>query len=80
MNEREERAYVRGTRAAAQSMLSALMRELDPKQRKAAALFLELEATRAALRSLCEHIGGVDDWGDDEHLADVVRRIEKAVR
>ncbi len=78
MNEKEERAYIQGNRAAWSRMLgeclSALRADGIPAEElKAEFAVLQLEQARAMLRIVCaEH--GDNDWPDDLHLADVIEK------
>jgi hypothetical protein len=75
-----ERGYLAGERAAWQSLLAKALSELrgagaapDDPQVRMGQLTLQLEQTRAALRSVCEDFGD-NDWDDNLHLADVVEK------
>ena len=73
MNEREEDAYVLGSKAAWRSILGEALRQLgidDPEAGKARWATERLDAI-AALRGLCDEFGD-NDWPDDLHLADVI--------
>ncbi len=71
--DRDERKWTEGNRAAWRSLLSTAMRHLEPADRDRAQLVAELEDVRACLRSLCEDFGD-NDWADDLHLGDVIRK------
>jgi hypothetical protein len=71
----EDRATVAwraGRRHAWVSVLNIAVREIGD-QRSEAALRQELEDVRGALRDLCKDFGD-NDWADDLHLGDVVRK------
>lgn len=70
-DDRDERNYTKGRRAAATGMLRHVLRDLDTEDADKARLVLRLEETRAQLRRLCERLG-CNDWEDDLSLADVV--------
>jgi len=69
--DRDERKWEEGNRAAWRSLLSMAMRHLEPQDRDKAQLVAELEDVRTHLRRLCEEYGD-NDWDDDLHLGDVI--------
>ncbi len=78
MNQKEDRAYIQGSRATWQHMLSQCIGGLmgDGASEKAlepVRLVLQLEQARAALRRVCEDHGD-NDWDDDLSLADVIEK------
>lgn len=68
-----EQDYIRGFKAACGRMLRVCMAELNPDEKKYAALVLEREESVAALRDVCGEFGD-NDWPDDLHLADVIEK------
>lgn len=73
MTEQEEKAYLRGERAALVRIMTECARQLgyeDPLA-KAAALIEEREQAKAKLREVCEEFGD-PDFEDDLHLADII--------
>jgi predicted secreted protein len=75
MNQKEEKAYVRGERAVATRILLECARTLGEEDplRKAAVYIAEREQAIAALRELCaEH--GDNDWPDNLRLAYIISK------
>ncbi len=68
-----ERDYIKGERAAWRRILGEAERALGGREAKHASMVAELEATRAALRAVCEAHGD-NDWRDDAYLPDVVEK------
>jgi len=75
MNQSEEKAYLRGERAAWCRVLQEAVKALgyDTPEGQLAALLKEREAAVAQLRQLCEDYGD-NDWEDGHHLGDVVEK------
>jgi predicted secreted protein len=75
MNQKEERAYVEGGRAAWRKMLGEALKALgrDSPEHTEKAWLLEREEAISMLRSVCgEH--GDNDWDDNLHLADIIEK------
>jgi hypothetical protein len=76
MDQKEERAYLRGQRSAWRTLLSQCIQELgygDDLVAAKARWITEREAAVAMLREVCgEH--GDNDWPNDLHLADVIEK------
>jgi hypothetical protein len=72
-DDRSERDWTAGHRAALTSMLGRIVRDLagDGAVVTREALLIEREEAVAMLRQLCERLG-CNTWGDDLHLADVI--------
>lgn len=73
MSDAIEATWIRGNRAAWHRIMSLAAGELSGPEKKLAAALAELEATRVALRAVCEEQGD-NEWDDDLHLADVVEK------
>jgi hypothetical protein len=74
MNEKEERIYIDGERAAWRMMLGECLRHLEPSEEKSRAqLVIELDEARVQLRHLCEEFGD-NDFEDDLHLGDAIEK------
>lgn len=76
MTENEERAYESGGKAAWLAVLSEAGRHLgrSSPEWNEKRWVLEREAAIAELRDLCAEFGG-NNWPDDLHLADIIKRI-----
>lgn len=75
MNEKEEQAYIQGSRMAWVTMLRECLSNLgydDPEAMKASWV-IEREATIAALRSVCSDFGD-NDWEETLILPDVIEK------
>jgi hypothetical protein len=75
MNKREEQIYVEGTNQAYVTMLSVCLKNLgiDHPEAQHAVWIAERQAVVAVLRTLCEEFGD-NDWDDNLHLADVIKK------
>lgn len=82
MTNEEESAYMRGSRAVYQEMLSIALRGLsvepvpdtpDGMRKRIAQLEMIHAQTIAALREICDEFGN-NDWDDDLHPADVIEK------
>lgn len=73
MNENEEQAYMRGSRAAWLVMLRECLRQLgyESPESQQAHWIIEREETIAQLRRLCAQHGD-NEWDEKLHLADVI--------
>ena len=73
MSEAEEKAYVRGERAALVRIMTDCARQLGYEEplSKTAALLHEIEQARAALRSVCAEHGDAD-FNECTHLVDII--------
>jgi post-segregation antitoxin (ccd killing protein) len=73
MNQKEERAYLEGKRAAWLRMLQEVLTGLghDSKESSETSWLLERQEAIAALRRVCGKHGD-NDWPDDLSLADVI--------
>jgi hypothetical protein len=75
MDEREEKIWVRGNRAAWLRMLGECLRQLgiDDPEAGRARWIQEREDSIAALRMLCDDFGD-NEWEDSLYLADVIEK------
>ena len=71
MTEKEEQAYVNGSRASHRRMIDYCIMNLGKQDMTKEQAIEELEGARGALRSLCAEVGD-NDWDDRLHLADVI--------
>ena len=76
MNEKEEKIYIQGNRAAWGEILSDSLQQLgydDPAVTQKHRWILEREAIIVQLRDLCS-VFGDNDWDEKLHLADVIEK------
>ncbi|MCK4821196.1 hypothetical protein KA005_35855 [bacterium] len=76
MNEKEEKIYIQGNRAAWSKILSDSLQQLgydDPAVTQKHRWILEREAVIAQLRDLCAEFGD-NSWDEKLHLADVIEK------
>ncbi len=71
MNEKEERAYVQGSKAAYRAIMQQAMTGLGADATTAQEYTIERSQALAALRQVCADHGD-NDWQDDLHLADII--------
>jgi replicative DNA helicase len=71
--DREERFWIEGNKAAYRALLSECLSELDESPlTQHASLVEQMSEIRSALRRLCDDIGADNTWPDDLHLVDVI--------
>lgn len=75
MNEKEERAYVEGTRVVYRQMLAEVLRHLgrDSPEWQEKHFLIEREEAISALRRICGEVGD-NDWDDDLNMTDIIEK------